>query len=197
MPNDDLMGSLVTPQGTSRLRASALQSVRGLVAGMRRSARAIETSVGLSNAQLFLLEQMGSDGPLTVGQLARRLHVRANTVSMTVGKLVERGLARRATPSDDRRRTTVTITAAGRRVLRRAPQPPTTRLLAALDAMPPRDLRALARGLETLTRTMQLDVSRAPLMFEREPGPVANLARRARPAAILLATFGTAIASLA
>lgn len=197
MPNDDLMGSLVTGDRTGGLRASALQSVRGLVAGMRRSARAIETSVGLSNAQLFLLEQMAGDGSLTIGQLARRLHVRANTVSMTIAKLVERGLARRAASSDDRRRITVTITAAGRRLLRRAPQPPTTRLLAALDTMSPRDLRALARGLETLTRAMELDVSRAPLMFESERGPAAGAGRRARPAAILLATLGTAIASLA
>jgi DNA-binding MarR family transcriptional regulator len=152
---------------TADLKARALVNVRALVGGMRRSARAIETSVGLSNAQLFLLEQMAGGGPFAIAELGRRLHVRSNTVSMTLAKLVEQGLVTRTPATLDRRRVTVTITMAGRRVLRRAPKPPTTRLLAALDALSPRDLAALARGLASLTRAMRLDPGRAPLMFEQ------------------------------
>lgn len=150
------------------MQASALQGVRTLVGGMRRSARAIESSVGVSNAQLFLLEQMAAEGPHSVAQLGRRLHVRANTISMTVAKLVERGLARRAVGEGDRRRVLVAITPAGRRLLSRAPAPPTTRLLSALEAMPARDLRALVRGLTSLAAAMRLDPARAPLMFEED-----------------------------
>ena len=153
----------------SPLEATVLHGVRALLAGMRRSARAIETSVGLSNAQLFLLEQMAAGGAQTVAQLGRRLHVRANAISMSVAKLVERGLATRTIADGDRRRVAVAITAAGRRLLRRAPAPPTTRLLAALEAMPPRDLRSLARGLKSLAGAMRLDAEHAPLMFEDEP----------------------------
>lgn len=158
-------------RGTSpatNLKSQALVNVRALVGGMRRSARAIETTVGLSNAQLFLLEQMAAGGPFAIAELGRRLHVRPNTVSMTIAKLVEQGLVTRTPATLDRRRVSVTITSAGRRVLRRAPKPPTTRLLAALDALSRRDLTALARGLASLTRAMKLDVARAPLMFERD-----------------------------
>ena len=160
----DVASQALSPAADT-MTASALHGVRALVGGMRRSARAIESSVGLSNAQLFLLEQMAADGPHSVAALGRRLHVRANTISMTVAKLVERGLARR-TVGDDRRRVLVAITPQGRRLLGRAPEPPTTRLLTALEAMPPRDLRALVRGLESLAAAMRLDPARAPLMFE-------------------------------
>jgi DNA-binding MarR family transcriptional regulator len=166
---------------------------------MRRSARAIETSVGLSNAQLFLLEQIAADGPLTVAQLGRRLHVRANTISMTVAKLVDGGLATRSVSSDDRRRVAIAITAAGRRLLRRAPRPPATRLLAALDSLPRRELQTLARALTSLVRAMRLDAEPARVLFEDEDAgaaPVARTTARVNVTALLLGLLGAAAVPL-
>lgn len=189
-------GRPASPSRPTDPRAVALRNVRLLVGGMRRSARAIETSVGLSNAQLFLLEQMATAGPLTVAQLGRRLQVRANTISMSVTKLVGRGLATRSVPEDDRRRVAVAITPAGRRILRRAPRPPATRLLAALDQLTARELQALARGLASLVRAMRLDGNRAAVLFEDDESRPARGVARVQGTALILGLVGAAAAPL-
>ncbi len=69
--------------------------------------------------------------------LADRTHTRQNTVSAVVGRLVRAG-----------------------------PASPTETLITGFDAIAPRQLRGLARGLAALVDSLDLNADDAPMLFE-------------------------------
>ena len=156
-----------TAPSSLRLQRAALQGLRVLVSEMRHAARAIEQRTGLTNAQLFVLRLLdAAGGPLSVGQLATEALSSPAAVSTIVSRLGRKGLVARRTSAGDARRVELTLTPAARRILRRAPEPPTARLVEAIAALPPAKLRGLAAGIEALSTGLGLDIERAPLLFE-------------------------------
>jgi DNA-binding MarR family transcriptional regulator len=158
--------SATPSRGPSHDRATALTALRGLIGALTHSARAIEAHTGITNAQLFLLRQFTTAAPLSVNELAARVHARQNTVSSVLARLTAAGLVEKVRAPDDRRRVALSLTRAGRRMLARAPAAPTEGLITALGTMPPRDVHHLAVGLQALVARLQLDVEDAPLLFE-------------------------------
>lgn len=149
-------------------RRAALQSVRALVGVLRRSARSVERHTGVTNAQLFLLRALARREDASLAELAALARTRRNAVSAVVTRLVRQGLVRRTRAEADRRRVRLALTARGRTLLRRAPEPPTARLIDALETLSAREARALARGLGALTHALSLDPMPAGMLFEEE-----------------------------
>jgi len=147
-------------------RDRAFGSIRALVAILQTSARAVEARTGLTNAQLFLLRQIAGTDGLTMNDLAQRTSAAQSSVSVVVARLVRAGHVKRGRVAGDARRVTLAATARGRAALRRAPTPPTERLLAALGTIAASDLRSLARGIEALLSELDAKPSSAPLLFE-------------------------------
>jgi DNA-binding MarR family transcriptional regulator len=147
-------------------QVEGLRLLRTVVAGLHRSARAIESSTGVTNAQLFLLRQVASNEGLSVTELAARVGARPNAVSPVLGRLISAGLVRKSIAHADARRAELRLTPAGRRLLRRAPIPPTEELVAALSQLATQDLQALVQGLTALAAGLGLDPDAAPLLFE-------------------------------
>jgi MarR family transcriptional regulator, organic hydroperoxide resistance regulator len=159
------------------MQESVLRSFRTIVAALSRSARAIEARTGVTNAQLFVLQQLRTDEVLGINDLAARARTGQSAVSIVVRRLVRRGLVHRRRSLADGRRVGVSLTAAGRALVRQAPEPPTTRLLMAVGQLAPRDLRALAHGVTALVAAMGI-VGEAPSMLFERDGPPRPRARR-------------------
>ncbi|MBK9548029.1 MAG: MarR family transcriptional regulator [Gemmatimonadetes bacterium] len=147
-------------------RADALRLVRALVTVLDRSAREVEATTGITNAQLFVLRRLAAGGNPSVNELAERLHARQNTVSALLKRLVAAGLVMRARAADDGRRAVLSLTPAGRRLVRRAPPAPLEQLLGALEGMSATEVRALSRGLAPLVQRLGLAPESAPVLFE-------------------------------
>lgn len=164
-----------------RKRAEVLQSLRGVVALLHQSARGVEQSTGLTNAQLFILQQLHESEPRSINDLAAVVMTQQSTVSLVVSRLENVGLVRRTRAEDDARRAQVTLTPAGRRILRAAPMPPIARLLAALDGLAASDRNALHRGLTAFASSLGIADGGEELLFEE--GSRATARRRPRRAA--------------
>src|SRR5881227_2418348 len=118
--------------GTSSLSVEgtkALQAVRGLVAALSQSARLIEQRTGVSNAQLFLLQQIAAEPDLSVNALAERAMTHQSTASVVLSRLEARGFVQRVRSPEDARSVVLRLTPAGRRLLRRAPPPATSQIV--------------------------------------------------------------------
>jgi DNA-binding MarR family transcriptional regulator len=162
-------GKRATPR-VAPSRAGALASLRILVESLRQSARAIEERTGVTNAQLFLLQQLAETPGLSINELAARALTKQSTVSIVVSRLVDEGLVAKGRSTTDGRAAVVVLTPAGRRLLRRAPAPPTKLLIDAIQALPDRDVADLANGLAALLREMALETRQPALLFERPTG---------------------------
>ncbi len=148
---------------------AALDAVRRIVQGVRVFAAQAERRTGLSGAQLFVLQQLGEAPAQSLNELAARTRTHQSSVSTVVTRLVARGLVARHRAPEDGRRLLLELSPAGRAVLAEAPETAQTRLIAALERLPGRELVALRRGLERLVRALGMEEEAAPLLLEPEP----------------------------
>jgi DNA-binding MarR family transcriptional regulator len=143
-----------------------LIAIRKLVRTLRTSASAVERSIGLSSAQLFLLQVLADSPAHSVNELAERTMTDQSSVSVVVARLEAKGLVVRAPSLDDARRTTVAITEQGRELIAEAPATVQGRLIAALLQLPPNDREQLATLVDTLTGHLGAASDPASFLFE-------------------------------
>jgi DNA-binding MarR family transcriptional regulator len=148
-------------------RRAVLDSIRRIVRAVRLSARSSESTVGLSAAQLFVLQRLAEHDGLSINELAGETLTHQSSVSVIVSKLVARRLLRRAISRRDRRRTVISLSAKGRRALAGAPEAVQVRLIAALDDLSDADVTRLARLLGRWTRAAGI-AGTAPTLFGEE-----------------------------
>jgi DNA-binding MarR family transcriptional regulator len=147
---------------------SVMDAIRRVVRMLRVSARASERLVGISGAQLFVLQQLADAGPCSIGELAEHTLTHQSSVSVVVSRLIERGLVSRRASETDGRRVQVALTPAGRTLLRRAPPMAQAHLIAGLRRMSAAQRGALAQGLSALVREIGADTQSPALFFEDE-----------------------------
>jgi DNA-binding MarR family transcriptional regulator len=155
-----------TISGGGETRA-VLDGVRRIVRTLHESSRAAEKTLGLSGAQLFVLQTLADAPGLSLNALAGRTHTHQSSVSTVVSRLVERGLVLRAPSADDGRRLELRVSAEGRRLVGRAPDAAQARLINAIEQLAPEKRRALARAMLELTRNMDVDRHAAVMFFDQ------------------------------
>lgn len=148
---------------------AVLDAVRRIVRTLHESSRAAEKQVGVTGAQLFVLQKLAEAPGLSLNDLAARTHTHQSSVSTVVSRLVARGLVLRAPAAADGRRLELRLSAEGKRVIGRAPDAAQTRLIQAVEQLPAGQRRALARSLLALTSVMDV-AGREPVMFFDETG---------------------------
>jgi DNA-binding MarR family transcriptional regulator len=153
-----------------------LDNLRLLVRALRVSARGAEKAVGVSGAQLFVLQTLNEAKVASIGELSLLTHTDQSSVSVVVDRLVRRGLVGRAESKADARRAEIRLTPAGRALLRRSPESTQTRLIAGLKALPGGTRRRLGAALGRLAETM--GISEAPRMFFEDESPLRKGARK-------------------
>ncbi len=87
-----------------------MNAMRAIVRALRVSSRMIESKMGMSGAQLFVLQQLAERPADSFNDLAERTATHQSSVSVVVRRLVDHGYVSR-TPSDaDRRRVELALT---------------------------------------------------------------------------------------
>lgn len=116
--------------------------------------------LGLTAPQIHALLWLGHDGPLTMGELARRVSVTEKTVTGIVDRLARDGYLRRERDEADRRVVRARATARGAEVSRMISEGVQERLARLLGLLGPADRRALFRILDHLAA--RLDAPEGP-----------------------------------
>jgi DNA-binding MarR family transcriptional regulator len=147
----------------------ALDAIRRIVQALRESSRWSERHVGLSAAQIFVLQTLAEVPGISVNDLAARTHTHQSSVSMVVTRLVEAGLVQRARSGRDARSVTLSLSARGRRAADRSPDVPQGRLIQAIEQLSAVRRRQLAAALSDVARALD-SVEGAPSMFFEERG---------------------------
>jgi DNA-binding MarR family transcriptional regulator len=152
----------------SRAVARSMNAVRSIVRALRINTRAIELKMGISLAQLFVLQQLAERPAASLNELAERTATHQSSVSVVVRRLVERGYVSRTSSSADKRRIEIDVTSVGRALLGEAPTTIQTQLMDALKRLKPDDQTALADLLERWLREAKVDIAAPPMLGEEE-----------------------------
>lgn len=116
---------------------------------LRRAARE-DVAAGIGPAQLSALSVLVFGGSTTLSRLAEAEQVTPPTMSRVVSALAEAGLVRKQPSGRDRRSIRISATPAGRRLMQAARRRRIRALTERLEALPQRDLAALARAAELM-----------------------------------------------
>jgi DNA-binding MarR family transcriptional regulator len=151
---------------------TVIDALRGINQTLRRFERLAEQRLGISGAQLLVLQELASAPAQSIGELAERTFTHHSSVSVVVSRLVEAGLVVRQPSPEDTRRVVIELTPRGRQLVRRAPVAAQTELILKVSRLPRSTLVALAEALEVLMHS--LANSSAPRRRRR----IARAARR-------------------
>lgn len=159
--------------------ARAIDALRRVVRALRTSGGLAERRLGLSAAQVFVLQQLASKPEQSVSELMRRTLTSQSSVSEVVTRLVVQGMVTRRRASDDGRRAALALTPRGRSALRSAPKPAQGRLIAGLKLLAPTHRGQLAMLLEKWLAAAGIARTPATMFFEDSLDGKGRVSRRA------------------
>lgn len=155
-----------------RAIAAILDGVRAMVRSLRVNTRAIEGELGISLAQLWVLQILNERAPQSLNELAEATLTHQSSVSVVVGRLVDAALATRTVDPADRRQRQVELTDAGRALLANAPPTFQVNLITGLRRISAEHREQLAVLMQEWLSASGLDLSSAPpMMGEDESSP--------------------------
>lgn len=145
--------------------AQSADAMRRIMRALRTSARRAEARVGVTGAQLFVLQILADSPALSMNELAERTVTHQSTVSTVVNRLVRRRLVTKSRSAEDGRRVELRLSPRGRALVRRAPEAAQSRLIEGLRALPVAEGRVLARMLRRLVTAMGAAREPAEMFF--------------------------------
>ena len=117
-----------------------------------RGVRKEDLRTGLGPARLSALSVLVFAGPMRLSELARIEQVKPPTMTKVVAGLEAEGLVKRRVDATDARAARLVATARGTKLLQQGRLYRVTRLAAALQALPPRELAVLRRAAGIIER---------------------------------------------
>jgi DNA-binding MarR family transcriptional regulator len=143
-----------------------MDAIRAVVRALRINTRAIELEIGISLAQLFVLQQVAQRPATSLNDLAERTATHQSSVSVVVRRLVDRGLVTRRSDTADKRRVQIELTAAGEKLLVGAPETIQVRLMEALEHLSTAERKQLAQLLSKWLDAAKISYTSPPMMGE-------------------------------
>jgi DNA-binding MarR family transcriptional regulator len=158
----------MTTEEIEQITAS-MNAIRSIVRALRVSSRMIENKMGISGAQLFVMQQLAEKPANSLNELAERTATHQSSVSVVVRRLVDHGYVSRTTSDADRRRVELALTDKGRDVLAGAPTTVQVKLLRGARALTPDEKKAMAELLQAWVQASGLEDGAPPLLMDDSP----------------------------
>src|SRR4051812_16850364 len=131
-------------------RVLAMNGLRRVQHALRTASHRAESKLGVSGAQLFVLQQLADRPNASLAELAGMTMTDPSSVSAVVRRLIDDGRVTRKVAADDARRAELRLTKKGAAIVKKAPPMPQQQLTRALACMPTRDVARLAALLSVL-----------------------------------------------
>src|SRR5437764_2749124 len=148
-----------------RTIAQIMDGIRTVVRALRLNTRAIEKQMGISLAQLWVLQILAERPADSLNELAVATATHQSSVSVVVRRLVDRALVTRTTAHRDKRRVRIELTDAGRVLLGQAPPTVQVSLVEGLRRMSLDARLELAALMREWLSLSGMDLNAAPPML--------------------------------
>jgi DNA-binding MarR family transcriptional regulator len=148
-----------------RTISEVMDGIRAVVRALRLNTRAIEKQLGISLAQLWVLQILAEKPAESLNELAVATATHQSSVSVVVRRLVEREFVTRTTANEDKRRVKIELTEAGRSLLGKAPPTVQVSLVAGLRRISPEHREQLATLMREWLTAAGMDLTVEPPML--------------------------------
>ena len=155
-----------TPSKTPSEVRATVDSIWQLVNALSIQARDVEGRLGLSPAQVFVLQQLRDESPISLKELSRRVMADPDTVMPVVKRLSEKGLLTQRRSDKDGRLLELWISAEGKLKLRQCPDALQSRLIGAVSDLKAPRRKSLTLGLGGLLEAAGLSGGRPAMLLE-------------------------------
>ena len=132
-----------TVQSSEEVR-DVLDSLRQIVRSQRIASRAAERELGLSSAQLLVLQRLAHVESMSLNELAEQTQTHQSSTSVVVSKLASRGLLARVRSKGDARRLELSLTPRAKALVRKTTPVTQDRLADSLTRMSKSELKQLS-----------------------------------------------------
>ncbi|MDP4221529.1 MAG: MarR family transcriptional regulator [Bacteroidota bacterium] len=141
-----------------------LNDIRRLVQAIRMASLDSEKKIGLSVAQLLILQRLREEDDLSVNDLAERTMTHQSSVSVIVKKLEQKRLVKRSTSDEDARKYKISLTKKGAALMKKAPPPVHDTLIDALEKLDPKTRGKFAEGFSAFLKMASINGT-SPIVF--------------------------------
>lgn len=148
--------------------AAIVQGLRRIVKALHTYSQEVHNAYRLTGPQLWALKTLQGNGRMTTGRLAAALAVHQSSASILLDRLEKRGLVRRSRGRLDRRFVDIELTKRGAALAGDAPEAAQGRLLHALEAMRPGEVRKIRHAVDRLVEAMEATGVHARFFFAEE-----------------------------
>lgn len=138
-------------------KQAIIKQLRILFRAVQAHSRTVETTCGLSSAQLWMLYEVSVSYGIKVSELASRLSIHRSTSSNMLDKLEKRNLIFRDRSKLDQRSVHIYITEQGKELLAQAPSPPQGQLSNTLSKLTSEQLTNLEASLQVLIDALNFE----------------------------------------
>jgi DNA-binding MarR family transcriptional regulator len=145
-----------------------MNAVRSVVRALRINTRSIELKMGISLAQLFVLQQLAERPAESLNELAERTATHQSSVSVVVRRLVDRGYVSRTASAADKRRIQIDVTPVGRSLLAGAPPTIQSQMIDGFRSFSHSEQQTLANLFDRWLTASSIDVASPPMLGELE-----------------------------
>lgn len=136
---------------------ASLIALRRILRATELYARDLAQAVGLTPAQLRVLQIVGERGSATPKVLSQQMGIAQATVTALLDKLVARRMIQRTPSEIDRRQTNITLLAAGEACLAAAPDPLQQRYVQSFEKLADWEQAQLVASLERVAAMLDAE----------------------------------------
>lgn len=149
-----------------------LQSLHRIIRAIDIQSHKLSHLHNITGPQLGCLLAVKENGPLTSGNVAKKIYLSPSTVVGIIDRLEKKGLVARTRDSKDRRQVYISITPKGEKLIADTPSLMQDTLAEAIVQLPELEQVTITMALEKLTELMEAQhIEAAPIL---ETGPLTS-----------------------
>ncbi len=157
-----------------------LDSLRSLVQVLQNYSKRLETDLGMSGAQIFVLQKVSENHLSSINDIAEKTLTHQSSVSVVVERLVQKGLVERKQDLIDKRRTLISVSAKGLKILQKAGATPQEKLAKSILKLKDQERKSLAKNLSKILSAAEWNKDTPNLFFEPDKTLETRSTKRAK-----------------
>ena len=164
--------------GESGVTTAVMVAIRRIMRSIDLHSKYLATRYGMTGPQLTVMQALEACDGLSVGALARSVHLSSPTVTGILTRLSKRDLVRQSRGQDDRRVVQIWLTEPGRTLLAQAPPPLQERFRSEFAKLSDWEQTLILSCLQRIVAMMEAkEIDASPIMAT---GPIDSTAERTR-----------------